>query len=400
VLKVTFFAVWLVHVASPGYTFAMAFNLKNVVRDLAQPLPAASYLALIAIWLTAVGDGEDDVLVSLLLGVFCLAWLCSMTTEVVRAQWMEDALLLLLVASALGALVYEPFGSMPILLILLASRYANRFDVLGLVAVFLLINGIYAGQILWFWNLPADQLIGILVGFASFQLFSIMVIRYGEKAERMAQSLQEVNANLMATRELLSETARDQERLRLSRELHDVAGHKLTALKLNLRALLRRDGEQADQELVVANQLANELLDDLRAVVRQLRVSDGIDLSAGLRRLAEPLPRPHLQLDISPEAKVPRAEQAEVLLRVAQESLTNAARHSQASHLRLQLQRQGGRLSMLIEDDGQAKWPIKPGNGLTGMKERIEALDGNLAMAPSATGGVALSVTLPVEEVV
>ena len=74
----------------------------------------------------------------------------------------------------------------------------------------------------------------------SFQGFAALTAWFAYNAERTRDELAATNADLLATRSLLADSARDSERLRLSRELHDVAGHKLTALKINLAALADR----------------------------------------------------------------------------------------------------------------------------------------------------------------
>ena len=236
-----------------------------------------------------------------------------------------------------------------------------------------------------------------LLGFIGFQMFAVLVMRYAIRAEEMAEDLKSVNARLLATRSLLGETARDQERLRLSRELHDVAGHKVTALKLNLRGLARRLDDEAAAEVGKATDLADELLQDLRSVVRHLRKTEGIELSEALRELGRPFPRPKLELDFDEQARVPRADQAEALLRVVQEALTNAARHGPAETLRVRLQRQTDRLVLTVEDDGRVSGEIRPGNGLTGMRERLAELEGSLDIARSDAGGLKLTATLPLE---
>jgi len=213
----------------------------------------------------------------------------------------------------------------------------------------------------------------------------------------MANELRLVNADLVATRSLLGESARDQERLRLSRELHDVAGHKLTALRMNLRALKARPELEGSRELNQSDELAAELLDDLRAVVRQLRKGDGLSLEEGFRALALPMANLGLDVDIEPAVRVQRVEQAEVLLSVVQEGLTNAARHGRARKAWLRLRRIDDALVLELDDDGQLDWPIEEGMGLNGMRERLEGLDGGLELAPSEHGGFRISARLPLD---
>jgi signal transduction histidine kinase len=217
---------------------------------------------------------------------------------------------------------------------------------------------------------------------------------YARSARETADALRRTNAHLLATRSLLEESARDQERLRLSRELHDLVGHKLTALKLNL-ALLQRGGAESHSTVDLSTRLAGEVLEDVRAVVAQLRQHDGMDLRDALAQLVEPLPRLRVHFDIADDARVENAAQAEALLRAVQEALTNVARHAQASNAWVTLRRDESSIRLHVHDDGNAVGKVREGNGLTGMRERLAALGGSLQLTRAAAGGLALDVTLP-----
>ncbi|MCM2355959.1 MAG: histidine kinase [Arenimonas sp.] len=230
----------------------------------------------------------------------------------------------------------------------------------------------------------------------SFQAFAGLTAWFGLNAERARDALAAANADLVATRSLLAETARDGERLRLSRELHDVAGHKLTALKLNLAALARDPRFGEDAQVALCARLADELLADIRGVVLQMRRGDGLELGPALEALASPFPRPRLHLQIAGDARVGSLAQAEAVLRAVQEGLTNAARHSQAHNLWVVLRREGGQLRLDIRDDGRGRGDVAPGNGLGGMRERLEAVGGGLDVSRTDTGGVHLQAWLPV----
>jgi signal transduction histidine kinase len=177
--------------------------------------------------------------------------------------------------------------------------------------------------------------------------------------------------------------------------LHDVAGHKLTALKLNLTAMQREAGGAPNVD--VAAQLATELLADIRAVVAQIRQHDGMDVRAALEQLVAPLPSPRIHLQVSDDARVGSAAQAEALLRVVQEALTNVVRHSGAQNAWVELTRQGDHIRLSVRDDGRASLPLREGFGLTGMRERLGQLSGRLEISRAAQGGLALDVRLPVQ---
>jgi signal transduction histidine kinase len=392
----------LVAVCRDRYTGVMDERWRAGARELlTNPLAWASYAAWIAVWLAvspvldrpgAAFPAAED----LLLLAWLLCWMSCLLDELVPARVHTTGLVVLTALTALTVWSIRS-GTTPILMILLATQFANRLPTPWLVSALLAINLYFAGVIIGHWGVPVGSALPTLLGMGGFQLFAVLVMLYAKKAERMAEDLRSVNARLLATRSLLSETARDQERLRLSRELHDVAGHKVTALKLNLRGLARRLDASAAADVEQATALADELLQDLRSIVRHLRETDGIDLADSLREIARPFPRPTLSLSIDEHLRVPRTDQAETLLRVVQEALTNAARHGPAQHLRVHLGRQADRLALTVEDDGRVSGDIRPGNGLTGMRERLAELDGSLEWQRSGCGGLRLTATLPLE---
>ena len=272
------------------------------------------------------------------------------------------------------------------LVLLLPARQAIAwlavFNV-AFLALWTQANGSFVAAVLW------------LVPIIDFQAFAGLVGHYAGMSDAQREHLAAVNAELLATRELLEESARGGERLKLSRELHDVAGHKLTALKLNL-ARLRRDPDLAGREEVAACAgLADELLADIRAVVSQLRVHDGFDLRAALEALARPLPGTRIEVAVEPGVRVEDMAQAETVLRCAQEGITNALRHGRATRIGVQVRRHGRGIELLVENDGEPPVHLRPGNGLTGMRERLEALGGVLALEPLHPGGLRLRATLP-----
>jgi signal transduction histidine kinase len=234
----------------------------------------------------------------------------------------------------------------------------------------------------------------LILAYGGFQLFAALTAWYSRRADETAAQLRETNAHLMATRSLLEESARDHERLRLARELHDVAGHKLTALKLNLTALQRDAGGAPNVD--TAAHLATELLADIRGVVAQMRQHDGLDIRAALTQLIAPLPAPpRIHLVIHEDARLASVAQAEALLRVVQEALTNVVRHAGARNVWVELVREAGNVHLRVHDDGKAELPLEEGFGLAGMRERLAQLSGQLDISRAAPGGLALDLLLP-----
>jgi signal transduction histidine kinase len=291
-------------------------------------------------------------------------------------------------ALVLGLCALRPFGAVPVLLVVVMAGFAQHLSVRAGIALLVAVNAVVLAIQVAAWSDLRPLLQALMM--TSFQLFAMGVAWAMRSAEDARDRLAHANAELRATRSLLAESARDQERLRLSRELHDVAGHKLTALKLNLAAAVRKDGGDSAPDLALAARLADELLSDIRGVVAQMRDHDGMNLRAAIEQLAAPLPRPKVHVAVEPDATVETVEQAEAVVRSVQEALTNAARHAEAENVWVVLRRAGGRLEIEVRDDGRGTGPLRLGNGLRGMRERLQALGGDLTVARGPTGGVAL----------
>jgi signal transduction histidine kinase len=249
--------------------------------------------------------------------------------------------------------------------------------------------------VIWSQALPWPRILFVLVPAIGFQAFAALTARYVTLAQRARDEVVQINAQLLATRALLDETARSEERLKLSRELHDVAGHKLTALSLNLARLGRDPALNGRDEVSVSAQLAHELLDDIRAVVGELRKHDGIDLRAALEALTRQIPGPRFRIELEPDARIDAVQLAETLLRCAQEGITNALRHGRPSEITIWCGRRGGAIELHVRDNGAAHPRIRFGNGLTGMRERLEALGGRLQVGPAPGRGVELIASVP-----
>jgi signal transduction histidine kinase len=179
--------------------------------------------------------------------------------------------------------------------------------------------------------------------------------------------------------------------------LHDRLGHRLTALNLNLEAAARAGPTGAADALAAARAVGKELLSEVRATVEELRdESERLDLSVALRTLGEQLPglRVHVTAPQSLQLRDPRPALA--VLRCAQEIVTNAARHAGAQNLWLELSQEEGLLALSARDDGHGSCAVRPGNGLRGMRERVESAGGTLSVETAAGNGFALRATLPV----
>jgi len=224
---------------------------------------------------------------------------------------------------------------------------------------------------------------------------SVIAKQQGEEREQQRR----LNAELRATRALLAESSRLGERMRISRDLHDLMGHHLTALSLNLEVASHLAQEpQAQEHVRKAQTVAKLLLNDVREVVSQLRDSDGIDLTTALKSLVEGVPRLAIHLDLPERFSVEDPRRAQVLLRCAQEIITNTVRHSGARNLWLSFQRTADRqLVIHARDDGRGAADLAAGNGLRGMRERLAEFGGRLDVTTGRGRGFTLDAWLPLE---
>jgi len=234
--------------------------------------------------------------------------------------------------------------------------------------------------------------------FAGFQLFALYSSHTAASERQAREELARAHESLLATRGLLAESTRTAERLRIARELHDVLGHHLTALSLQLEAALHAPEPAARERVAIARRLAGDLLREVRGVVSTLREEPqapvaGLEerLAAALAALGAGLEEPLVHLAVQPGVEVADPGLAHALVRCAEEAFTNAARHAGAHNLWLDVERAGEGVTLRARDDGRGAAPVVPGNGLRGMRERIEGLGGRLDLASPVSSGSSAS---------
>jgi signal transduction histidine kinase len=232
------------------------------------------------------------------------------------------------------------------------------------------------------------------VGYSSFTFITGLVAKQQAQAREEQRRL---NAELRATRALLAESSRMSERLRISRELHDLLGHHLTALSLNLEVAGHLTEGKAQEHVRQSHTLAKLLLTDVREAVSEMREERGIDLTNAIRVLAEGVPALDVRLDLPETLQIEDPEAAQVLLRCAQEIITNTVRHAGATQLSLILSQGEGGLRLQAKDDGRGAEGATPGNGLRGMRERLSACGGRVDIITAPGQGFALDVRIPLE---
>ncbi len=248
------------------------------------------------------------------------------------------------------------------------------------------------------WTARSDSVkLGMLAYFSVERLvlalgFGVALLVRSEQRNRSA--LASANAELLATQALLGDTVRASERLRIARDLHDAAGHHLTALKLHLDLAQRQSDGKAAAALATANQLAGDLLAEVRAVISSERRDEAIDLRAALESLCAGIPRPKIRLDMEEGIRIRSASAAHTLFNCVREALTNAARHANAEEVTITLRLHEGEVLLTVTDNGCGSSGAE-GNGLRGMRERLAQHGGRMDAATRAQGGFALDIAMP-----
>ncbi|GAA0844953.1 sensor histidine kinase [Streptosporangium amethystogenes subsp. fukuiense] len=214
-----------------------------------------------------------------------------------------------------------------------------------------------------------------------FQLWFWQVVRAAEEGR-------EAQARLAVT----------EERLRFSRDLHDLVGHSLTAIAVKSEVavkLSRVDIGRSTGEMEEVRTLARQALKEIRAAVRGYRT---VDLAAELRGMIAVLEAGGVRCTLKePGDQVPE-KAATLLAWVVREGTTNVLRHSFATRCRIAITIQEGNAVLEMTNDGVAEIDGVGGTGLIGLSERVTATGGSVTGGPGGPGEFRLRATVPLEE--
>lgn len=300
-------------------------------------------------------------------------------------QWSMIALQTVL---ALVSIALQPRGFLPVLLVVVAGE-------LGHLRVLPALAWITAQSAAMYLVTPdIDHPMMMAVAYYTFQLFGFFTARIAVEQYEARQALTEANAELRVTTGLLDRSSRTEERLRIARDLHDLLGHHLTALSLNLEVASHLSEGAAKDQIEKSKAITKLLLSDVRDVVSKLRDEEPLDLGAAIRSLREVVPSPVIEIE-EENVAVNDPIVAQTALRAIQEIVTNAVRHSNARHLFLRVGRDNGALAIDARDDGSGTDQITFGNGLRGMRERVQQSGGTMEVSSMRGRGFEVRVRLP-----
>ncbi|CAM3978463.1 sensor histidine kinase [Helcobacillus massiliensis] len=234
---------------------------------------------------------------------------------------------------------------------------------------------------------------------------------FGNRAWQQAlqrQDLEDAAATIEDQRTVIARNAVELERIRIARELHDVITHHVSAMSIQAaaaRRLLHRDADRAEQSLLSVESSARSAIEDLRTMVGTLRDPSTNAPSPTLAQLPEIVEDARragqkVELRVLDPLTDLQETASTALLRIAQESLTNARKHAgAAARVTVTLRRRSDDAAELdVSDDGFARRSALPGTGtgIQGMRERAEAVGGTLEAGAKETCGFLVRAAVPI----
>ncbi len=300
---------------------------------------------------------------------------------------MQQALVVAQSILALTAVTLHPSGFLPVLLVIVAGQ-------LGHTEIRRATLWILAQSVALAILDPSDGAVKTLAYF-TFQLFGSFTARIATEEREARQQLAATNAELRVATGLLDISSRAEERVRIARELHDLLGHHLTALSLNLEVASHLTNGEAKEQIAKSQALTKLLLSDVRESVSRLRGDEPVDLAAALLSIRDAVSSPEIHVDAA-GLSVTDPAIARTALRAIQEIVTNAVRHSGARNLWLTLSQRDRALAIDARDDGTGTDHVQFGNGLRGMRERVQQAGGTMDVASMRGRGFEVHIVLPV----
>lgn len=225
-----------------------------------------------------------------------------------------------------------------------------------------------------------DNVVIVIVLYGTFHLFAMLSARNAAEAETARDQVEALNRELLATQHLLAEASRQSERTRIARDLHDLLGHHLTALSINLQIAERITEGEAKAKVEESRALARLLLSDVRDAVSTLRDESAVDFARAISLLVDNTPELDINVDIEDGLEIDDVDVAESLLRCVQEAITNTLRHAGARRSWIRVWRENGYIKLDVHDDGSMSGEITEGNGLVGIRERLAQIHGSLQL--------------------
>ena len=282
-----------------------------------------------------------------------------------------------------------------------------RYSIISIEACWAYYNGETRSLLLGFKNILNSF---NTIFFISYTIVLILTeVREKERVLDLNERLNLVNQELRTANEKLEEFAREsekaaetRERNRLAREIHDTLGHSLTGIATGIDAcvmLVDIAPEATKEQLKAIANVARQGIKDVRRSVKALRPDalEAMDLKSALIQMMEETKKSTgVEIVYSLETKLKNfnKDEADVIYRILQESITNAIRHGKADKIKVRIEREFQMLKIHVEDNGIGCKNIQKGFGLHHMEERLDMLKGSLSCGGDK--GFVIDASIPI----
>src|SRR5580698_1424182 len=361
------------------------------------PIPTIARLGWAAIWLVFLGYPISDILgTGYSPAKAVVAWICllAFAAMYLLAMW----LCLSLVPRVATGVQLLPLVALFVMGITLALVFRGQWT--GLL-VYL---GVAAG-----WTLRWRFLVPVLLALGVFMVVSGVLLGYSWADLGFITFLTvALGFTMLAFRRLIAtvielRTARAEvarlaiadERLRISRDVHDILGHSLSVIALKAqvaRRLMTSEPDAAAEAMGDVETVARESLAEVRAMVTSYRQRSLADELQGARDV---LDAAGISFEVTRDSAVPSAPVDSLLAWTVREGVTNVLRHSRAHHCEISLSASNGGFTVAIVDDGVGGVASAGDSGLHGLRERVGAAGGRVEAGPSEGGGFRLQAYIP-----
>jgi two-component system sensor histidine kinase DesK len=361
------------------------------------PIPMIARLAWAAIWLVFLGYPIADILgAGYSPTKAAIAWICLLAFAAVYlfAMW----LCLSLVPRVATGVRLLPLVALFAMGITLALVFRGQWT--GL----LVYCGVAAGWTLrWRFLVPVLAALGLfmvvsgaLLGYswADLGFITFLTVALGFTMLAFRRLIATV-IELRTARAEVSRLAIADERLRISRDVHDILGHSLSVIALKAqvaRRLMHTDPGAAAEAIGAVETVARESLAEVRAMVTGYRQRSLADELQGARDV---LDAAGIAFAVTRDSVVPPAPVDSLLAWTVREGVTNVLRHSRAHRCEISLEATNGGFTVAIVDDGVGGLANAGGSGLHGLRERVGAAGGRLEAGPGERGGFRLQAYVP-----
>jgi signal transduction histidine kinase len=296
------------------------------------------------------------------------------------------------------------FGLPALVAIHHAVRYGRRPFVWFVCAAAIL--GLLAINLRPLGTRPTIELLESKLLLSGWLVASAVVAEVSRQRAAYLQQVEQRAADAVRTREEMARRRAGEERLRIARELHDSLTHSISVVSVQAQVavhLARKRGEDVPDALLAIQEAGRDAMRELRATLNVLRqpAEEGEQPGTGLDRLHELVERarsagvPATVIISGQQRSLPVALDR-AAYRIVQEALTNVARHAGPVSASVLIRYEPDQLTVQVDDDGRAALEVPaPGMGLTGMRERVTALGGQLHAGPRPEGGFTVRALLP-----